>query len=103
MVVEAMILYCDHRVFQRGRDLIQRDVVPLFVHPEPGLAVRGVEPRVADAAPKLEHCPALPHGPDDDHRRDGDEAEVRRRKDPALHSWIDHLARRAFSHSDSTT
>ena len=39
MVIEAAILDRDDRVLQIGRDLGERHVVPLFVEPEPRLAV----------------------------------------------------------------
>ena len=50
MVVEAAILDGDDGVLQVGGDLVERDVVPLLVEPEPRLAVGAVEHRVADAA-----------------------------------------------------
>ena len=55
MMVEAAVLDRDDRVLQVGRDLGERHVVPLFVEPEPRLAVRAVEHRVADAARQAMH------------------------------------------------
>ena len=48
--VEAAIFDGDDRVLQVGRDRVERDVVALFIEPEPRLAVAAVEHGVADAA-----------------------------------------------------
>ncbi len=99
MVVEAVIFDCDDGVFQRGRDLIQRDVVPLLVHPEPRLAAGRIEPRVAHAAAQLVHRPALPHRPDDADGGDPDERQIEPGGDAVFESG---LHRWKWSHSEST-
>ena len=64
MVVEAAILDRDDRVLQIGGDLVERDVVPLFVEPEPRLAVGAVEHGVADAARQAVHGDGVARQPD---------------------------------------
>ena len=48
--VEPAIFDGDDGMLEIGGDLIQRDVAPLFIEPEPGLRVGAVEDRVADAS-----------------------------------------------------
>jgi hypothetical protein len=118
MMVEAVILDRDDRVAQRRRDLVERDVVPLLVHPEPRRAVGGVEPGVADAAAQLEDCPSLPHRPDHDDRGHGNETQVQAGNEvsPDAGGHTRHVGqvhrsaglrgpapRRAFSTSESAT
>ena len=50
MAEEAMVLDGDERMLEVRRDGGERHVVPLLVEPEPGPAVGGVEPGVADPA-----------------------------------------------------
>src|SRR5262249_61051316 len=50
MMIEAPILDRDHGVLQVRRDVVELDVVPLFVEAEPGLAIGAVEDRVTDPA-----------------------------------------------------
>ena len=50
MLIEPPILDGDDRVLQVGGDVVETDVVALFVEPEPRLAVGAGEDRVADAA-----------------------------------------------------
>ena len=53
MAEEAMVLDGDEGVLEMRRDGGDRHVVPLLVEPEPGTAVGGVEPGVADTAGQL--------------------------------------------------
>ena len=74
MVVVAVILDGDDRVFQVGGNLGQRDVAALLVEPEPVPAVAVEEHRVADAAIQLVNGPAVARRPGDGHQagNDGD-------------------------------
>ena len=76
MMVEAMILGRDHRVLEIRGDVVERHVTTLLVHPEPGAAIGGIEPRVADAPPQLEDGPSLAHGPHDRDCGQRDEGEL---------------------------
>ena len=78
VAVEPMVFYRDEGVLQIGRDVGQRHVLPLFIHPEPLLPVRREEPRVADPARQPVDRVALTHGPrhaDGRRNREHDEHE----------------------------
>ena len=51
--IEPAVLYGDDGVLEIGGDLIQGDVAPLFIEPEPWFRVGAVENRVADAFSKV--------------------------------------------------
>jgi hypothetical protein len=70
MRVETVILDGDERMLEVFGDLGERNVAPVFVHPEPAASVGGEEPRVADAARQAVDGPALPKEP-----RDADDGE----------------------------
>src|SRR5437762_620156 len=81
VIVEAAIFDGDDGVLEFGRDVVERDVVPLFVEPEPRLAVRAVEHRVADAARQSvdgHRIARQPNGRDDAHH-DEDREEPQRK------------------------
>ena len=70
---EAVIFDGDERLLQRRRNRVERDVLPLFIQPEPAAAVGGVEPRVADASRQPVHVVRLPRQPDAGHDAGDDE------------------------------
>ena len=63
VAVEAMIFYRDERVLEVGGDVSERHVLPVLVHPEPPLAVRGQEPCVPDSPGEPIDRVALSHDP----------------------------------------
>ena len=60
MPEEAMILDGDERVLQMERDVGERHVLMVLVHPEPAPAVGGQEPGVTHAPRQAVHRVALP-------------------------------------------
>jgi hypothetical protein len=88
MMVEAAILDGDDGVLEVRRDLIERDVVPLTVEPEPGLAVRSEERRVADAARQAMHRHRVAREPDA-----GDDADRNERGDETQRNPVCEAAR----------
>ena len=82
MMVEAAILDGDDGVLQVGRDLVERDVVPLLVEAEPRLAVRAVEHRVADAARQPMHRDGVARQPDAGDGGAADEQGQQRQREP---------------------
>ena len=94
MVVEAAILDRDDRVLQVGRDLVERDVVPLLVEPEPRLAVGAVEHRVADAARQAVHGDRVARQP---HTGHGAAADQRDRAAPSASQSSDRRGRSRLS------
>ena len=63
VAVEAMILDRDERVLEVGGNVSERHVLPVLVHPEPPLAVRGQKPCVADSPGEPIDRVALSHDP----------------------------------------
>ena len=108
-VVEAVILDRDEGMLQVGGMSASGTSLPLLVHPEPGLAVGGEEPRVADAAAQLVDGLALAQHPghgDGRHDHEGAEddrgdpvAQRARNGDP---SGITRGPRRTCSMNEST-
>ena len=82
MAIEAAILDRDDGVLQVGRDLVERDVVPLLVEAEPRLAVGAVEHRVADAARQPMDGDRVARQPDARHRAADDQRDHERERDP---------------------
>ena len=82
MVIEAAVLDGDDRVLQIGGDLVERDVVPLFVEPEPRLAVGAVEHRVADAARQPMDRDGVARQPDAGDGGAADQRDQQRQRDP---------------------
>ena len=72
--IEPAIFDGDDGMLEIGGDLIQRDVAPLFIEPEPGLRVGAVEDRVADASrqtidrERVTGHPPRPDGDADEHQ-----------------------------------
>ena len=52
MGIEPAILYCDNGMPKIGSDLVEWDVSPLFIEPEPRLRVGAVEDCVANSSRK---------------------------------------------------
>ena len=109
VAVEPMVFYRDEGVLQVRRDVGQRHVLPLLIHPEPFLAVRGEEPCVADAARQPVDGVALTHGPrhgdgrrNRQHDEDGGRDPVADPPRPERHGRPAAAARRRCRTSDRT-
>ena len=109
MPVEAVILDGDERVLQVDRDVGERHVLMVLVHPEPAPAVGGQEPGVADAARQPVHRVALPEHPRHRDRGEDDERDEDHREHAVAHpprpersGAIRSLRRRPCRTSDST-
>ena len=110
MLEEAMILDGDERKLKMLRDIRERDIEMVLIHPEPAPAVRRQEPRVAHAAGQPVNGIALPEQPGQANRREDDQADEDRTEDaipepsrPQRHAHVCQARRRRlWSTSEST-